>query len=201
MNIPFHLPTNHILVYNERPIRFEQHLGGGVLVFRYVDGDEELVRVAREDVASHGLTTIEWALREFRAGRLVDPGFDPTVITDRRARYLHLDRAACSSIDPKSPWRFDWADAAKADGHKRTEAAAKEFIAKTNDLGNKPKWRSLLRWMLLLDKYGGRIGALVNGSGRLLGQSQLSDLEDRLVHKWAMLYWRPAALHDYLGKL
>lgn len=46
---------------------------------------------------------------------------------------------------------------------------------------------------------GDRIGALVNSAGREKGHSQLPDIEDRLVHKWAMRYWRPNSLNGRLA--
>ncbi len=47
--------------------------------------------------------------------------------------------------------------------------------------------------MKKLTDAGGRIGALVSGSGREAGQSQLPDVVDRLVHKWALQYWQPSS--------
>ncbi|MEG5227016.1 hypothetical protein QUB34_30975 [Microcoleus sp. AT9b-C5] len=113
-------------------------------------------------------------------------------------RYARLDKAACELIDPKCSWRFAWANQAVNDGLKRTDASARQWIAQTEGLGERPSPRSLLRWMKKLTDAGGRIGALVSCAGREAGQSQLPDVVDRIVQKWAIAYWRPSAEFGYI---
>lgn len=198
MTIPFWLPEGHVLKYGNRLMRFSEALGEGILRFRYADGDEEIVLVPVGKDGALGMPTVAWIIGQFRAGFVVDPEYDPEV-TDRREKVLHLDRAACLAIDSKSGWRFDWADGAIRDGIKKTEPDAKVWIARNDKGGDKPQPRSLLRWMRRLKLAGGRIGALVNTAGREKGHSQLPDIEDRLVHKWAMRYWRPNGLNGRLA--
>jgi len=198
MNIPFWCPEGHILNYGERQMRFEEALGDGILRFRYTDGEEEVVKVPLGRDAVLGMPTIGWIIEQFRGGRVVDPDYNPRV-GNRRDEVLRLDRAACEVIDPRSGWRFDWGDAANRAGIKKTEADARIWIEENDCGGDKPKPRSLLRWMRELNLHGGRIGALVNIAGREKGASQLPDIEDRLVHKWAMRYWRPASLNGRLA--
>jgi len=175
-------------------MRFEEALGHDRLRFRYIDGDEEVVLVPCTETQKLVLPTVSWILREFRAGQVVDPDFNSEV-SRRSAANLHLDRAACLAIDPKCGWRFDWADAATRAKITKTEQCAREWIDRTHGLGKKPEPRSLLRWMRTLKIGGDRIGALVSTAGRQKGQSQLSDLEDRLVHKWASRFWHPKSLN------
>jgi hypothetical protein len=194
MIIPFWLPEGHVLAYGDRDIRFEEGLGDGILRFRYADGNEEIVRVPVGAGGELGLPTVDWMITQFRAGNVVDRLFNGHV-TRREKDVLHLDRPACLLLDKKAGWRFDWADAANLKGFKKTEAEAKAWIATATVPGPKPQSRSLLRWMRTLRIHGGRIGALVSTAGREKGQSQLPDVEDRLVHKWAMRFWRPTSLN------
>ena len=198
MSIPFWLPVGHVLKYGARQIRFEEALGQDLLRFRYVDGDGEVVVVPGHQGEGFVLPTTRWVLEGFRAGIVVDPGFYQE-LADRSVENLHLDREACLSVDPKSGWRFDWANAATRAQIKKTEESAKMWIEQTCGPQPKPTARSLLRWMRNLSLGGGRIGALVSTAGRQKGQSQLSDLEDRLVHKWAIRYWRPSGLNGWLA--
>ncbi len=198
MKIPFFLPVGHVLKYGGRRMRFEEELGDGILRFRYVDGDQENVLVPVGRGGGLGMPTVVWMIEQFRAGRVVDPDFGDNV-GPRREDLLGLDRPACIAIDPLSGWRFDWADATLGAAIKKTEESVKAFIAKNDFGGRKPSPRSLLRWMRTLKLAGGRIGALVSTAGREKGQSQLSDVEDRLVHKWAIRYWRPSSLNGRLA--
>jgi hypothetical protein len=198
MNTPFWLPEGHILKYGERKMRFEEALGDDILRFRYVDGDEEIVLVPLGRDAVLGMPRINWIIEQFRAGAVVDPDYNAH-ITDRNEGVLHLDRAACEAIDPLSGWRYDWADAAIRAGIKKTEEDARFWIRGGQHGGKSPQPRSLLRWMHKLNLHGGRIGALVSTAGREKGESQLPDIEDRLVHKWAMRYWRPDSLNGRLA--
>ncbi|WP_294338043.1 hypothetical protein [uncultured Sphingomonas sp.] len=198
MHIPFWLPEGHILKYGERQMRFEEAVGDGILRFRYIDGQEEIVLVPIGKGGEPGMPTVIWIIQQFRAGIVVDDDYNLHV-TGRNEKILHLDRAACETIDPLTGWRFDWADAAIRDRIKKTHLDAREWID-ANDLGGrKPSSGSLLRWMQKLKQHGGRVGALVSTAGRQKGQSQLPDVEDRLVHKWAVLYWRPSTLNGYLA--
>ncbi len=198
MVIPFWLPEGHILKYGNRLMRFEEALGDGILRFRYIDGDEEIVLVPVGRSGELGMPKVAWIICQFRAGVVVDPDYNID-INERNENILKFDRPACIALDKFAGWRFDWADAAVQAGFKKTEADAKYWISKNNKGGRKPQPRSLLRWMRKLVIHGGRIGALVNTSGRAKGQSQLPDIEDRLVHKWAMRYWRPSTLNGRLA--
>lgn len=198
MSIPFWLPIGHILKYGDRQMRFEEALGHDILRFRFTDGDEDVVLVPCPRSEGLVLPTVRWILDEFRAGNVVDLDFNRE-LGSRATENLHLDREASLSIDPKCGWRFDWADAATRAGIKKSGETAKAWIAQHTGPGKKPKPRSLLRWMRILQQGGGRIGALVSTAGRQKGQSQLSDLEDRLVHKWAIRYWRPSSLNGRLA--
>lgn len=198
MNIPFWLPEGHILKFGKRKMRFEESRGDGILLFRYIDGKEEIVTAPQGRDAVAGLLTVGWIIEQFRAGVVADPDYNAH-LTDRNENLLRLDRPACESIDPKSGWRYDWADAAIRAGIKRTEADATVWIRANSHGGKRPKPRSLLRWMRKLTLHGGRIGALVSTAGREKGESQLPDVEDRLVHKWAMRYWRPDSLNGRLA--
>jgi hypothetical protein len=198
MGISFWLPIGHVLKHGDRQMRFEEALGQDILRFRYVDGDEEVVLVPCPEGEGFVLPTVKWILAGFRAGNVVDPDFNRE-IASRSAENLHLDRSACLTIDPKCGWRFDWAEAATRAGITKTEDSAKAWISQHSGPGSKPSPRSLLRWMQNLARGGGRIGALVSAAGRQKGQSQLSDLEDRLVHKWALRYWRPNSLNGRLA--
>lgn len=199
MNTPFWLPEGHILKYGDRRMRFEEALGGGILRFRFIDGEEEIVLVPLGRDAVLGMPTIAWIIEQFRAGIVVDPDYNAHV-TGRKEDVLYLDRAACESIDPLSGWRYDWANAAIGAGIKKTEDDALIWIHNNDHGGKRPKPRSLLRWMRELNLHGGRIGALVSTAGRAKGDSQLPDIEDRLVHKWAMRYWRPASLNGRIAQ-
>lgn len=196
--IPFHCPHGHVLRFGKRLARFEEYLGDGIMRWRYVDGDEEIVLVSVGRDGALGMPTVAWIVGAFRAGDVVDPQYRADV-TDRRQLVLHLDRAACIAIDPKSGWRFDWATAALSAHITKTKEAAGIWIA-ANDLGGrKPNPVSMLRWMKTLVDHKGLIGSLVSTAGRERGQSQLSDIEDRLVHKWAMLYWRTDELNGQIA--
>lgn len=202
MLIPFHCPDGHVLRHNiggtSRLMRFEEALGDGLMRFRYLDGDEEIVLVPNGRGGIRGVLTVEWMITAFRGGIVVDPLY----VADTRPRrddVLHLDRPACEAMDPLAGWRYDWAEAALRDGIVKTEDSAGIWIAANDHGGRKPGRRSLLRWMALLVKHGYRIGALVSTAGRAKGQSQLPDIEDRLVHKWAMRYWRPSSLNGRLA--
>lgn len=198
MKTPFWLPEGHILKYGERLMCFEEALGDGILRFRYVDGREEIVRVPVGNGGDVGMPTVKWIIIQFRGGTVVDPEYNAHV-TERNKDVLGLDRPACIAKDKKSGWRFDWADAANRAGIKRTESDARVWISTNSHGGKKPQPRSLLRWMRKLKLHGGRIGALVSTAGRIKGQTQLSDVEDRLVHKWSMRYWRPSTLNGRLA--
>lgn len=202
MRIPFYCPEGHVLVHKvggtARLMRFEEAVGDHLLRFRYLDGDEEIVLVSNGRGGPRGLLTIEWMIAAFHGGIVSDPQYHADV-TSRREDVLHLDRAACEAMDHLAGWRFDWAEAALRDGIVKTEGAAKIWIAANNLGGSKPQPRSLLRWMAQLKKHGYRIGALINTAGREKGHSQLPDIEDRLVHKWAMRYWRPSTLDGRLA--
>ena len=195
-NIPFHLPEGHILDFGNRQIKFEEALGDGLLRFRYLDGDGEVVLVP--DSGGFVLPSVFWAIEQFRAGNLLDKDFRPD-LQKCRVNNLLLDRAACLLIDSRCGWRFDWAEAAIREGITRTEDAARVWIAEADGPGKKPQPRSLLRWMRKIELAGGRIGAIVSASGRPKGHSQLSDVEDRLVHKWAMGFWYPSSLNGRLA--
>lgn len=198
MNIPFWLPVGHVLKYDARKMRFEDAIGSGILRFRYIDGDEEIVLVPIGKDGTLSMPTVEWMITQFRSGMVSDDDFNAH-ITDRNEENLKLDRAACIDIDKKSGWRFDWADAARRDKIVRTDQHAKAWIAENDYGGKKPAPSSMLRWMRILDIHNGRIGALVSTAGRLKGQSQLSDIEDRLVHKHALRYWRSNGLNGHLN--
>ena len=198
MFIPFWCPEGHVFRYHNRLIRFEEALGDGIMRFRYIDGDEEVVFVPIGKGGAMGLPTVEWMIAAFRGGVVVDPQYHADV-TDRRENVLHLDRPACEAIDPSTGWRYDWAIAAIREKIVKTDDGAKVWIAKNDHGGKKPHPRSLLRWMAKLKKRGYRIGALVSTAGRAQGESQLPDIEDRLVHKWSMRYWRPDTLNGRLA--
>ena len=198
MLVPFWCPEGHVLKYKDRLMVYEEALGAGIMRFRYIDGDEEIVQVPIGNTGAMGLPTVAWMITQFRSGVVVDLQYHADV-TRRREDVLHLDRAACEAIDPLTGWRFDWADAALRDKIVKTVQAAKVWIARNNFGGETPHPRSLLRWMAKLKKYGFRIGALVSTAGRAKGQSQLPDIEDRLVHKWAWRYWRPGTLNGRLA--
>lgn len=198
MTTPFWCPEGHILKYGDRLMRFEEPLGDRILRFRYTDGGEEIVRVPVGNHGEVGMPTVDWIITQFRAGVVVDPDYNAHVAR-RCEDNLHLDRAACMALDKLSGWRFDWADAALRAGIKKIEADARQWIRINNEGGKKPQPRSLLRWMRKLVTHGGRIGALVSTAGREKGQTQMSDIEDRLVHKWAMRYWRPSSLNGRLA--
>lgn len=191
MSIPFYLPEGHVLRYQNRSIIFLEEVGDWILKFRYCDGDHELLTVGENASGGVGLPTVPWVLVQFRSGALADPGHVSASI--KLPRYAGLDQTACELIDPKCTWRFAWANRAISERIKRTEASAREWIAKADGPGERPAARSLLRWMKKLTEAGGRIGALVSGSGREAGQSQLPDVVDRLVHKWALQYWQPSS--------
>ena len=196
MSIPFHCPHGHVLYLDGAPITFVAPIGHEMMHF--IDDAGEILLV--DGVGGQRVVPdVAWALRMFRAGRLLDPDAASAMLAGRQARFLGLDRAACLAIDPLVGWKFDWADAAVAARLVRSEYPARTWIGTQHHLGEKPKWRSLLRWVKRLREGGGRIGALVSTCGRLKGQSQLSDMEDRLVHKWALLYWRPKSLFGYLA--
>lgn len=196
--IPFWCPVGHVLRYGGRLMRFEEYLGDGIMRFRHVDGDEGIVLVPVGREGALGMPTIAWIITQFRSGVVVDPHYRAGT-SDRRNAVLHLDRPACMSLDPKSGWRFDWADTAVTAKVRRTADDVRLWIGRNDLGGRKPNPTSLLRWMKTLCDHGGRIGALVSTAGREKGQSQLSDIEDRLVHKWALRYWRPGALNGRLA--
>lgn len=190
MSMPFALAENAILNFGARKLRFVRELGDGFLHFRYADGEQELLTVPSKCGTEAQLPSVGWVIAQFAAGTLIDPAYDLDHL-DRTNQYLFLDRSACEDIDPKCGWKFDWADAAIRARFTRTAGATRAWIQKTEGLEPKPAPSTLLRWMKRLERDGGRIGALVNCAGRPKGHSQLTDVEDRLVHKWALYYWRP----------
>lgn len=196
MSIPFYCPQGHVFTYDGQPLTFVENMGAGFLHFRRADGT--MFQLPSTDGSMQTMPNVVWALQAFRAGRLSDPNADASMLEGRQDRFLNLDRSACLERDPLSVWRFDWADAATAARIRRSKQGVADWLKISKVPGKRPKWRSLLRWMERLRKGGGRIGALVNASGRLKGESQLTDLEDRLVHKWAIAYWRPSSLHGFL---
>lgn len=202
MLIPFHCPEGHVFRHNlkdgSRLMRFEEAVGDRLMRFRYLDGDEEIVLVSNGRGGPKGMITVEWMIGAFHGGVVTDPQYHAGV-KRRREGVLHLDRPACETKDPLSGWRYDWADAALRDGIVKTEGAAEIWINANSHGGKKPHPRSLLRWMAELKKHGYRIGALVSTAHREKGHSQLPDIEDRLVHKWAMRYWRPSTLNGRLA--
>lgn len=190
MALPFLLPTDTVLLFGDRKIRFLGEIGDDILKFRYADGDEELLKVPCDGPDGWRLPTVAWVIIQFASGKLVDPQYNEALFI-RGERYLGLDRSACLDIDSKTGWRFDWADRVITDRIKRNPTAIRNWIATHDGPSPKPATSSLLRWVKRLDDNGRRIGALVNCAGREKGQSQLPDVVDRIVHKWAMHYWRP----------
>ncbi len=135
---------------------------------------------------------IDWLLKENREGRLTDADDPHAIIGGARGQFLGLDREACAARDRKSPWKHEWAVAAINAGIARSEAAAKAFlqIEPAPASGDRPKWRSLLRWVAtLLEDPHLRVGNLVTTAGREKGQSQLTERMDLIVQSVAALYW------------
>lgn len=190
MALPFLLPTDTVLFFGDRKIRFLGEIGDDILKFRYADGDEELLKVSSDGPEEWRLPTVAWVITQFAAGKLVDPQHSDSLVY-RADRYIHLDRSACLEIDSKAGWRFDWADRVVTDKIKRNTTAIRAWIAIHDGPLPKPTPSSLLRWAKRLSDNGRRIGTLVNCAGREKGQSQLPDVVDRIVHRWAMHYWRP----------
>lgn len=135
---------------------------------------------------------IDWLLKESREGRLADADNPHAIVGGARGQFLGLDRAACIACDPKALWKHEWAMAAINAGIARSEAGAKAFLEAqpAPAAGDRPKWRSLLRWVatLLQDPHL-RVGNLVTTAGREKGQSQLTERMDLIVQSVAALYW------------
>lgn len=199
--IPFFLPQGTVLIHRiYGRLLFVGHLGGWVLHFFRAGLEDEGPFQLLTDAGKLAMPTVDWVLKEFAAGDLYDPN-EPAAIERREARFLGLDRAACIARDPKSAYRHDWGLAALKAGVPKSGDKIAAWLKtavlerRSGDpeefgkmLARKPVPRSLIRWMGKLEDGGLRIGACVNRSGREPGQSQLSDIEDRLVHKAALTY-------------
>ena len=182
-------------------LKFIEHLGDWVLhIVLADDPDAGPVRTRLPGTDERVMPTVPWMLAEFAEGRLRDVG-NSSDDDIRAGRLLGLDRSACMERDPKSAYRHDWAMAAKQAGVSKSADVLKQWIRTSpipshpNDtdevkiLKKKlPQPRSLIRWMRRLETGSHEISALVNRSGRLNGQSQLSNVLDRLVHRVAHTY-------------
>lgn len=137
---------------------------------------------------------MDWLIAEHRAGRLTDANDPYARLFGVRGLFLGLDRDACIARDPKAKWRHDWATAAVSSGMKRGKQGATKFLNSEPPAapGQRPEWRSLLRWIaVLLEDPHQRIGNLVSAAGREAGQSQLPARIDLIVHRLAASYWTP----------
>jgi hypothetical protein len=136
---------------------------------------------------------VDWLLAESSAGRLFDADDPRGILGGKRGEFLGLDREACIARDPKSAWKHAWAMAALQAGIRRSETGARSFVSAADPpptSGPRPKWRSLLRWVAALDADPHRrIGNLVSTAGREVGQSQLPEEVDVIVHREVGRYW------------
>lgn len=194
MNRAFDEPRGKVLVHrpengDEHWLRFEERIGSELLHFTLKNGETYLVPSAAGPI----MTDVDWAFRESAAGRLIDPRL--TEAPDPRAsRFEGWDDSACAKRDKMAPWRHAWGRLAVDAGISRSEDALRNWLKTAKGPGRKPHPRSLIRYM---NKAGAGlpyradvpVSAFVNKSGRLPGQSQLPDVEDRLVHLWATRFW------------
>lgn len=198
MKTAFDEPRGKILLHRplnapERYLRFEGPVGSEILRFSTQDGEDPYMVPS---AAGPIMTTVFWAYRETAAGRLVDTGL-LNFPSERGKRFVGWDEAACEARDPKSTWRRTWGLLAIQAGIRRSESPLKAWLKTAEGPEPKPHWRSLIRYMNQngAGSEAGGVGdvpasAFVNKSGRLPGQSQLSDVEDRLLHMWATRFWQ-----------
>lgn len=200
--VPFFAVAGTILKHVDLGrLRYVEHLGDWVLhIVLEADPDAGPIRIQLPGSDERVMPTVPWVLEEFAAGRLTDVG--NTSDDDVRAgRFLGLDRAACMARDPKSAVRHDWAMAAKKAGMPKSADVLKvwlsdapvprhpddtERVKRLKD--TKPHPRALIRWMGKLEIGDADIWSFVNASGRLKGESQLSPVLDRLIHRVALTY-------------
>ena len=158
-----------------------------------------------------------WFLHELISDRIRIPT-SKTECQQRLQRFLHLDMIACATRDPASFVRWMWGRAAAEAALPQSEPKADAFVAANHPLplpklswlhGNRslttkllrllqvrPSGRSVMRAAKKYRRYNGAIGAFVNQSGRLPGESQLPDRVDRLVNAVVEIYWRDHELSD-----
>lgn len=198
MSCPFEPERGKVFVHRpvgspERWIRFVEHLGSWVLRFSPLDDDAGVYMVPLVGAPDTlVMTTVEWAFMEIGAGRLLDPHLDGEP-DDRGKRFLGWDRAACFARDQKSVWKHDWGRLAVLAGRSRSGPALAEWLMTAPGPEPKPAPRSLIRYMNTYLKAGRPsmdvVDLFVNKAGRLPGQSQLTDVVDRLVHHWSTRFW------------
>lgn len=200
--VPFFAPAGTVLNHvGMGRLRFLEHLGNWVLhIVPDADPDAGPVMVRVQGSDELVMPTVPWVLAEHAEGRLWDVG-GSTDAGSRSAKFLGFDRAACMARDPKSAYRHDWALAAIKAEMPRSAEVLKDWIATApiprhpddtdyvRQLKDKrPGARAVIEWMNKLRGADMRMGALVNASGRQVGETQLSNVLDRLVHRVAMTF-------------
>jgi putative transposase len=194
MTLPINLSTGSTLLHNGSRIKFNRDLGDDFLDISdcRTGGPYQVVD---EATGQRTMPTLQWVGREFRAGRLVDLGALRVSASGRQAEFLGLDTSACIARDPKFAWRFRWTWAALKSGIVRSDPAYAEFISRRcpdlarEDGLREPGASTLRKWVRDMEKMEFRPGTLLSHNGRVKGQSQLPELDDRLVHEAAIYYW------------
>lgn len=207
MSLPCNIRVGDILHYQDARIVFEADLGDGDLHFTDKRTGAR-VRPIDPETNERVTTTLDWLLRELRAGRIHKPVERSSSRGDPRGDLTQVDEDAADAIDPRNSWRRTWVREARAAGV-RSEPACKAFIAlnferisaeyreRKGRSYRKPGASTLKKWILKAPE-GYAPGALVSLAGRRKGQSQLPDAEDTLVGEAALYFWadRGASIVD-----
>lgn len=202
MSIPFNLPIGGVLNHAGRRMRFEGDFGENVLSF--IDCRTlARVLVPDEQTGSPVPPDIAWVMREWKAGRLTQET-GGNAKSARRNKLKNLDASTRATLDLKYQWKAAWGMAARDAGLLKTDAAYRSFIERTSGqpgfiskFGD-PTPSSLRRWVRELGEDGDGPATLVSVAGRAKGSSQLTPLDDALVHEAAIFYWsdRKASIAD-----